>query len=82
MSVGKIVAAGGDVRLSDANSRVKNKKTGQIAKIRKEGSVFVLDFWIKVPGVPDAETSAEIDAKGGVDVEVDGNGLGFARQGR
>jgi hypothetical protein len=48
MSVAKITDAGDDVRLSKAFPHIRNTKTGQITKLRKEGNLFVMDLWVQI----------------------------------
>lgn len=49
MSAAKTAAAGNFVHLDENNPHIKNKRTGEITKLRKEGNVFALDFWVKRP---------------------------------
>ena len=44
LSVGKMVDAGNDVVFSKDKSYIKNSKTDTTTEIKREGSVFVLDF--------------------------------------
>ncbi len=48
MSVAKITQAGNDVYLSAKDPHIKNVRTGQKTKLRKEGKVYVIDLWVKV----------------------------------
>ena len=52
MSVSKMTAAGNEVRLSDKNPYIGNLRNGQKTALRKEGNVFVIDLWVKVPNPP------------------------------
>ena len=49
MSAAKTAAAGNIVHLDGENPHIKNKRTGETTKLRKEGNVFVLDFWVQRP---------------------------------
>ena len=48
ISAAKVVEAGNDVYLENANPRIVNRKTGQVTKLLKENGVFVVDLWIAV----------------------------------
>ena len=49
VSVAKITEAGNDVYMNSVNPHIKSRRTGEIIKMRKENSVFVCDFWVRVP---------------------------------
>ena len=72
MSVAKMAKAGNSVHLAENNPHIKNTKTGEVTKLRKEGNVFVVDLWVKVPPPPSLK-------QGGASMEVD---EGFHRPGR
>ena len=71
MSVARCTAAGNQVYFSDANAHIKNVRTGEITKLRKEGAVFVLDLWVKAPSVPTTRTTRPRRDRGG-DVRMSG----------
>ena len=48
MSVALITASGNIVHLAEQSPHIKNIKTGQVTKLRKERNVFVIDLWVKV----------------------------------
>jgi hypothetical protein len=43
--------AGNDVHLQGNNPHIKNVKTGQTTKLRKQGRCYLLDLWIWVPAM-------------------------------
>ena len=51
MSVAKMNEAGNDVNLRGDRPHIQNTKTKQITALRREGKTFILDLWIKHPGV-------------------------------
>ena len=50
MSVGKMLAAGNKVYLEDKNPRVVLAK-GKVVPLRRSGNVFLIDFWVRGPGL-------------------------------
>ena len=48
LSAAKLNETGNIVVLDDEEAHIKNKRTGQITKLRKKGKEFVLDMWVKV----------------------------------
>ncbi len=49
MSVARIVAAGNHVHLGEKDPHIMDLRTGETTKQRKEGNVFVIDFWVRKP---------------------------------
>ena len=49
LSVAQMNKVGNAVVLDDENPHIKHKRTGEITKLRKQGNVFVLDFWALAP---------------------------------
>ena len=85
MSVSRMTAAGNDVNLSDKQPHIVNKKNGQKTALRKEGNVFVVDLWIRMPpppGLPSSGTSSRAPrARRNNDMEMDCiTKPGFTRQ--
>ena len=76
MSVAKLTEAGNSVHLT-SHPHILNEKTKERTALRKEGNVFVVDLWVKVPPPPGVTGSSKPRRRAG---EV--NGLGFTRQGR
>ena len=56
MSVARITAAGNRVYFDEKSPHIKNLRTGEITKLRKEGNMFVIDFWVKKPGEAKVKT--------------------------
>ena len=50
MAAAKVTEAGNDVRPNRKDPCIINEKTGEKTTVRKEGKVFVVDLWVKVPG--------------------------------
>ena len=95
MSVSKMTKAGNDVRFTDSQPHIHNVKTGERTKLRKEGNIFVVDLWVKLPAPPGIGSHtmqrgrlsrcpgrSKGDGKGRASMEVDyvERGSGFARQ--
>ena len=49
ISVDRLRETGHGVILAKNRSRIVNKKTGEIASLRMDGGMFILDVWIWVP---------------------------------
>ena len=45
----KIIKAGNQVYMGEDKAFVKNNKTGQITKFRRERNVWMLGLWVKRP---------------------------------
>jgi hypothetical protein len=60
MSVSKITDAGNAVYLRRKDPCIVNEKTGAKIKLRKEGNIYVVDMWVKVP----PEYRMEVDQEG------------------
>jgi len=95
MSVSKMTKAGNDVRFNDSQPHIHNVKTGERTKLRKEGNIFVVDLWVKLPAPPGIGSHtmqkgrlsrcpgrSKGDGKGRASMEVDyvERRSGFARQ--
>jgi hypothetical protein len=48
ISVAKMCEAGNDVNLTD-KPHVRNRLTGQVTALRREGKTFILDLWVRHP---------------------------------
>ena len=76
LAVSKMTQSGRTVVLQGKDPYIKHEKTGQRIKIRKEGNVFVADFWVKIPkppgitGEPRAAKSTT-NSRNSEDMEVD-----------
>ena len=51
-SVAKMHAAGNSVHLTAKDPHILNEKTKERTALRKEGNVFVVDLWVRVPSPP------------------------------
>ena len=85
--------AGNSVHLTPKDPHILNDKTGERTELRKEGSVYVMDLWVKLRGPPgigrEAPKAARTRAAAGAkkvtwdeDVEMAHVSPGFTRQGR
>ena len=78
MSVSKMTKAGNDVRFNDKTPHIHNLKTGEKTVMRKEGNIFVVDLWVRLPRTPGIDTT-----NGPVRMEIDhvaASKPGFTRQ--
>jgi hypothetical protein len=48
ISVAKMCEAGNDVNLTE-KPHIRNRQTGQVTALRREGKTFVLDLWVRHP---------------------------------
>ena len=48
ISVAKMCEAGNDVNLTE-KPHIRNRQTGQVIALRREGKTFVLDLWVRHP---------------------------------
>ena len=86
-SVAKITEAGNSVHLSAKDPHIMNEKTKEKTTLRKEGNVYVMDLWVKVPSphTPTAAARKKVKwhpAEGEQDVDMGNVNAGFARRGR
>ena len=75
MSVAQMTKKGNRVNLSEHDPHVIHIKTGQRTALRREGNVFVMDLWVKVPAKGKTQESERVP----MDV---GNVAPFGRQGK
>ena len=52
MAVSKMTEKGNRVILDGDDPCIINKKSGEKTATRREGNVFVTDFWVKIPAPP------------------------------
>jgi hypothetical protein len=87
MSVAKLTEAGNTVHMSRKDPHILNEKTKEKTSLRKEGNVYVVDLWIKMPRSP-VQVSKTLANKMKIcpneaeDVDMGHLKSGFARQGR
>ena len=92
-SVAKMNEAGNSVHLTAKSPHILNEKTGEKTAFWKEGNVYVMDLWVRIPDPPGVAKSKEWQAamtnragrpkKVAWHSDVDmGNVSGFTRQGR
>ena len=81
-SVAKISEAGNSVHLTPKDPHIINEKTKEKTAQRKEGSVYVMDLWVKVPSPPCPRSVMVSRRHDGCDIGMCNLSWGFTQQAR